>query len=358
MGLKQLKHINVLIDDLKPAVYNPRVELKPGDEEYEKIKRLIEKFGYSDPIVVNRDLTVIGGHQRLRVMKDLGYTEIEVSQVDLSKNEEKALNVALNKLTGKWDDEKLLDLFEDLKGDEFDLDLTGFDDDEIDDLMDDAVDDFDDDQKENARMNTARQYNLHLLDPYSLDGFYQMPIISNDNYVPDHMIGFNYAKTSTDTDATIHFFVDDYQFERLWNAPEQYNDVLKKFEAVLSPDFSLYMDMPLAMKVWSIYRSRFLGNYWQRQGIRVIPTISWAEPDTFQFCFDGIPEGSIVAVSTIGVKREDEAFKVWKDGMDEMIRRIKPSTIIVYGGKLDYDYPEETDVIYFENSVTERMKNL
>ena len=358
MGLKQLKHTNVLIDDLKPAVYNPRVELKPGDEEYEKIKRSIEKFGYSDPIVVNRDLTVIGGHQRLKVMKDLGYTEIEVSQVDLSKNEEKALNVALNKLTGKWDDEKLLDLFEDLKGDEFDLDLTGFDDDEIDDLIDDAVDDFDDDQKENARMNTARQYNLHLLDPYSLDGFYQMPIISNDNYVPDHMIGFNYAKTSTDMDATIHFFVDDYQFERLWNAPEQYNDVLKKFEAVLSPDFSLYMNMPLAMKVWSIYRSRFLGNYWQRQGIRVIPTISWAEPDSFQFCFDGIPEGSIVAVSTIGVKREDEAFKVWKDGMDEMIRRIKPSTIIVYGGKLDYDYPEETDVIYFENSVTERMKNL
>ena len=68
MGLKQLKHINVLIDDLKPAVYNPRVELKPGDEEYEKIKRSIEKFGYSDPIVVNRDLTVIGGHQRLKVM--------------------------------------------------------------------------------------------------------------------------------------------------------------------------------------------------------------------------------------------------------------------------------------------------
>lgn len=83
---------------------------------------------------------------------------------------------------------------------------------------------------------------------------------------------------------------------------------------------------------------------------------SWAEKETFSFCFDGIPEASIVAVSTVGVKRDDDAFQVWKDGMDAMIDKIKPSVILVYGGKLEYDYPEETKVIYFENKVTERMK--
>ncbi|MFZ7033961.1 DUF4417 domain-containing protein [Bulleidia extructa] len=83
---------------------------------------------------------------------------------------------------------------------------------------------------------------------------------------------------------------------------------------------------------------------------------SWAEKETFSFCFDGIPEASIVAVSTVGIKRDDDAFQVWKDGMDAMIDKIKPKTILIYGGKLEYDYPEETKTIYFENKVTERMK--
>ena len=96
------------------------------------------------------------------------------------------------------------------------------------------------------------------------------------------------------------------------------------------------MDMPMAMKVWNIYRSRLLGNYWQRNGIKVIPTISWAESDTFQFCFDAIPEGSIVAISTIGVKRSTDSMKIWKDGTDEMIRRVKPTVILEYGGDIGY----------------------
>lgn len=151
-------------------------------------------------------------------------------------------------------------------------------------------------------------------------------------------------------------FIDDYQFERFWNTPERYVDLLSKFNAVLSPDFSLYMNMPMAMKLWNIYRSRLLGHYWQEQGIKVIPTIGWAELETFAFCFDGIPEGSIVAVSTIGVKRQEEAYKVWKSGMDAMIGKIKPSVILVYGGELGYNYPEGIEIRYYQNSVTERMK--
>ena len=84
---------------------------------------------------------------------------------------------------------------------------------------------------------------------------------------------------------------------------------------------------------------------------------SWAEKETFSFCFDGIPEASIVAVSTVGVKRDDDAFQVWKDGMDAMIDKIKPETILVYGGKLEYAYNEDIEVKYFKNKVTERMKH-
>ena len=146
--------------------------------------------------------------------------------------------------------------------------------------------------------------------------------------------------------------MDDYQFERLWNYPDKYIDVLKEYECILSPDFSLYMDMPMPMKIWNIYRSRQIGAYYQSNGIKVIPTISWAERETFEFCFEGIPKGSIVSISTIGVKNNKEALQIWKDGVDEMIKRIEPSTILVYGGKLDYDYGD-IEVIYFENKVTE-----
>lgn len=218
---------------------------------------------------------------------------------------------------------------------------TGFDDeilfDELNDIVDIDMTDFgfniDDIDlfKENERHKTNDKYNLDLVDlESSTNDFWQMPIINNDNYIPNDLIGFNYAKTSKEKNVGIHFYLDDYQFERVWNNPEEYIDILRQYECVLSPDFSLYMDMPMPMKIWNIYRSRQIGNYWQSKGLRVIPIISWAEKETFDFCFKGIPKGSIVSISTIGVKRNKEALKIWQDGMDAMIEEIEPSTILVY----------------------------
>ena len=93
------------IADLIPASYNPRKKLKPGDKEYEKIKNSIKEFGYVEPIIINSDMTIIGGHQRATVLADLGYTEVECIVVDIDKTKEKALNVALNKITGEWNKE-------------------------------------------------------------------------------------------------------------------------------------------------------------------------------------------------------------------------------------------------------------
>ena len=114
------------IADLRPAEYNPRVELQPGDKDYEDIKRSIQRFGFADPIVVNADMTIIGGHQRLNVAKDLGYTEVPCAVVDLSKAEERALNVALNKMGGRFDNTKLANLLKDLSLGGFDTTLTGY----------------------------------------------------------------------------------------------------------------------------------------------------------------------------------------------------------------------------------------
>lgn len=123
------------VSELKPAAYNPRKKLKPGDKEYEKIKDSIQEFGFADPLVVNADMTIIGGHQRLTVAIDLGYTEVPCAMVDVDKTREKALNIALNKITGAWDENLLADLLKDIQDSNFDLGFTGFEPPEIETLF-------------------------------------------------------------------------------------------------------------------------------------------------------------------------------------------------------------------------------
>ena len=145
MTIEKLK-----VGQLLPADYNPRKDLKPGDVEYEKLKRSIEQFGYVEPVIWNKVTgRVVGGHQRLKVLLDMGITEVDCVVVEMDEEKEKALNIALNKISGEWDKDKLALLIADLQGADFDVTLTGFDLEEIDDLFKDTLkegvkeDDFD-----------------------------------------------------------------------------------------------------------------------------------------------------------------------------------------------------------------------
>ena len=134
MSAMQWKTLSV--DVLRPAAYTPRKKLKAGDKEYEKIKNSILEFGYVEPIIVNYDMTVIGGHQRLTVLKDLGYTEVQCVEVHIEdENKVKALNIALNKITGAWNEQLLADLIVDLQSANFNTDFTGFEAPEIEQLF-------------------------------------------------------------------------------------------------------------------------------------------------------------------------------------------------------------------------------
>jgi ParB-like chromosome segregation protein Spo0J len=124
MSEMAFKKINV--SELHAAPYNPRKDLQPDDPEYQQIKRSIAEFGYVDPVIINRDRTVIGGHQRLKVLRELGHEQIAVVEINLPKNKEKALNVALNKISGSWDTDRLAVLLAELKTEGM-LEVTGFD---------------------------------------------------------------------------------------------------------------------------------------------------------------------------------------------------------------------------------------
>ena len=337
------------VDSLIPYANNPRL----NDNAVDAVAASIKEFGFKVPIVVDGENVIINGHTRLKAAHKLGLKQVPVIVADdLTPEQVKAFRLADNKTSelAEWDLDKL-----DIELDSIaDIDMTELGFDFAEPQETDMVFNGEDDEGYygDERERTNRAYNLDLVGEAQLSsGFWQMPIINNDSFIPKEMVGFNYAKSSDRKDVGIHFYIDDYQFERLWNNPGKYTDVLREYECILSPDFSLYMDMPMPMKIWNIYRSRMIGQYYQNRGIKVIPTISWAEEDTFKFCFDGIPKHSIVSISTIGVKHDKDAFCVWKDGVDEMIKRIEPTDILIYGGEVDYDYGD-VNIHFYKNNVT------
>lgn len=332
------------IKDIHPYEKNPR----RNDEAVQYVAESIREFGFKVPIVLDSNNIVVAGHTRLKAAKNLGLKEVPcIIADDLTDEQIKAFRLADNKVSeaAEWDYD-LLDLeLDDLL--DFDMTVFGFEFEE--------VEEPDDEPKENERERTMDAYNLNEYDELSTEGFYQMPVIEPEEHIPSDLIGFNYALTATDKTSGIHFYVDDYQFERVWNQPEAYLEKLSEFDCMLTPDFSLYTEMPIAMKIWNTYRSRLIGQMAQRMGITVIPTVSWCERETFCFCFDGLPKRATLSISTIGVKKEDENFSLWKAGVDEMIKRLQPRTLLIYGGKVDYDFGK-IKTVYFENKVTERMK--
>ena len=168
-------------------------------------------------------------------------------------------------------------------------------------------------------------------------GEYGIPAIEPDSPEVDNWIGFNFAKTCDEPEIHgIHFFIDDYQFVRVWKDPDRYTNMLGKFQAVCTPDFSTYTDFPKAVQIYNHYRKHWLGAYWQEVGIRVIPTISWSDRDSYEWCFMGEPEGYTVAVSSVGTQGSRETRQLFMDGYREMIARLQPSRIVMYG-----DIPDE-----------------
>lgn len=174
-----------------------------------------------------------------------------------------------------------------------------------------------------ARFKTEGEYNIPVLEPYE--------------YEPTEFVGFNCARTAKNkNNKSVHFFIDDYQFERVWRCPEQYINLLSEYHSLMTPDFSLYMDYPKAVQIYNHYRKQWLGAFWQTCGLKVIPTVSWSDRGSFEWCFDGTPKNSTVAVSSIGTQKDRAAKQAFFAGWTEMLRRLEPKTIVFYG-----DVPKE-----------------
>ena len=164
-------------------------------------------------------------------------------------------------------------------------------------------------------------------------GQYDIPQLYPEKYEGEHdFVSFNYGKSLKKRKGkACHFFIDDYQFIRLWSNIDVYIPMLQEFDYVLTPDFSLYLDYPKAIQIYNHYRKHWVGAYMQMMGCKVIPTIAWSDKESFNWCFDGEPEGGTVAVSSVGCMRDKESKNLFMDGYNEMVRRLQPETIIFYG---------------------------
>ena len=189
---------------------------------------------------------------------------------------------------------------------------------------------------------------------FSGAGEYEFPIIQPVHEIPriDRWIGFNYVKTLWEGRVKrtgVHFFIDDYQFERVWNKINIYTPMLRRFGCLLMTDFSLYIDFPKVIQMYNKYRNHWIAAYWQEQGIPVIPVIMWGEEKNWDWQFDGYPKNSIVAVSNVGCMNDKESKKMFNAGFEEMKRRLEPQEILFYCHKFG-DYTGNITYIRYEQA--------
>ena len=175
-------------------------------------------------------------------------------------------------------------------------------------------------------------FHASLLSNATYAGEYDFPVIRGEHETPNRMIPFSKAlREKNDHHQWICFYEDDFLFERIWRQPSRYVDILKRFDGVVTPDFSVYYDMPYSMQLWNIFRSRTIGAWLQQQGFRVIPNVRFGDERTFDICCDGISRYGTIAIGSLGCIKAKGYRKVFDSGVRHVAEKLKPETIVFYG---------------------------
>lgn len=179
-----------------------------------------------------------------------------------------------------------------------------------------------------AKMDVS---NFRMIFPSS-NGF-GFPDLERETWVPGDLGAWHLPRQrerAAGNDGAVHFFIDDYRFETAFTSPERTLPRVLAVGGALTPDFSWWRSVPRVAQLWQTYRSRWCGAYWQSNGVRVVPTLNWGGPESFDFCFKGIPQGNTVAISALGVRAKGEA-EPFRVGFREMLDQLAPSTVLSYG---------------------------
>ena len=179
-------------------------------------------------------------------------------------------------------------------------------------------------------------FNAFLVRDAEFDGILEIPCIKTGIFKPKKLISFSKCIRAREYDSWVHFYEDDAAFERIWNNPQKYLSVLSRFEGVISPDFSLYRDMPLVMQCWNIYRNHAIATWLQNNGIKVIPNIRFGDERTFTTACLGIEKYGTIAIGSHGCIKVIKDREKFVAGLDYVVQTVEPRIIIVYGSAPNY----------------------
>ena len=338
--------VKIKINDLKPYSKNAK---KHPKKQIECIKQSIKQFGFNDPIGIWQDNIVIEGHGRLQALKELGYEEVECIRLDhLTDDERRAYTLAHNKVAeSEWD----FDLLNEEMDEIFNFDMTDFGFEFVD----------EEEEKEKNKKDTQKRVanilNLEMAQ-YEGVGKYDIPELEPVKSIPEitEWIGFNYVLSDKNPSQNkgVHFFIDDYQFMRIWNNPDAYVQKLSQYGAVIAPDFSPYGDMPLATQIFNHYRKHWVAKYLQERGVNIIPCIRASTDErSLEFYLEGEPKGGVVAISSMWVNKSKELKDYFMREYELMYKTLKPSKVLVYGTEVE---GLKGDIEYIESFTSKRWK--
>lgn len=314
------------IGEIKPYKRNAK---KHPPAQVEQIAESIKQMGFNDPIAIWRG-EIVEGHGRYLAAKSLGMTTLPVIRLDELTNEQrKAYTLIHNKLTmnSGFDMDILSAELAEISG----IDMTTFDF-ELPDI-----------EIEEDTRDPSCQHNVfenQELMQFPITNYYGIPNLNPTQTTGNKFLRFMDWKEVSDYENYIaHFYYDDYKFIAAWREPEKYLDMLKRFKAVVCPDFSSYTDFPIALQILGAYRRNWCGAYWQYHGIDVIPDVQWGNEETYKWCFEGIPKNATVAISSVGVASQGEwnnkEGTLFKNGFEKMMEVLHPKTILWYGDLID-----------------------
>lgn len=325
------------IDTNNLIPYSNNAKRHPA-EQVRLIANSIKEFGFRQPIVVDQNNVVVIGHGRLLAAKRLRLPKVPVERInDLSEEQIRALRIADNSVSvSDWNMDLLAEEISDIDLDmgDFGISLDLDDEDEYD---EDEYDPFEPQIRSAFQKNVFENQERR---QFASDNYYGIPNMKPTQTSGELFLRFMDWNEIDDPENYIaHFYYDDVKFMQAWRNPDKYVGRLRRFKAVVAPDFSSYTDFPIVLQILGAYRRQWVGAYWQSYGLDVIPDVQWGNEETYNWCFEGIPKNATVAISSLGVKTDKEFNGIdnnlFKKGFDEMMNRLSPTTILWYGDKID-----------------------
>lgn len=199
--------------------------------------------------------------------------------------------------------------------------------------------------------------NINLSSELNLVGQYELPEVkAYDGEIP-HMLTPYSMKDNGCTSGAVHFYIDDYRFTGMyiWGNLAHFTKQVCRYQMVIAPDFSLYLDQSRTLNLFQLYQNRVVTAAWQQQGLNVIPSVSWGNAESFEYCFDGLPQNSILAIGGLGNSHHQSMVELWVYGVHQTIERLHPTALIIYGAPTQLELP--VDTYYFKGFINSKLRN-